>query len=156
MNENSERRAVSLLNTIEQRVDGYDRIERIDLLENLRRTVLNFFITRTGSVTGLERIRNRLIQKLEERLDTDQLEFTEMLALFHALSNYIQLSSDSITSLFKPVAGAESVLAKTISTEDKKSAIEEYFNSLSKEDLEKLDTIDRLLRSTKDDKENKE
>lgn len=155
MEKDTENKVMDLFGTIEE-TENIPAV-KVDIMDGLRQTIFQFFNLRTEKIADLENFRSKVTVALERKLDSDQLEFKDLMALFSLISSHLNSASDSIISIFKPVPGAESLLAKTLSKDEKEESEKDFFESLNSDQLanvQKLLTALSLINRGEDvDKE---
>lgn len=127
------------------KLEETNSVARVDSFEDLKNTIIGFFQLRTKVISKLETFRAKVETSLLEQLESGDLKFGELYSLYNMVSNQINNASDSIVSIFKPVPGAESILAKTLGEDDHKDKVEEFYNTLSPEELRKIDSFTKAV-----------
>jgi len=156
-----EETANSLLNNLAPSSEVQERVSSIqnqDPFLELRMTIMNFFTERIGQISRQDNLKLLIERKLEEKLETDELEFGQLMSLYNNVAKQGNQSVDSMLSLFKPTPGVPSILADNIAKNDDESDIfERLYEEFSKEESDKLADLSRLINSlSKQGKETKE
>jgi len=116
-------------------------------MEVFRSDILNFFKDRISAIASQELIKNKVEQALLEKLESDELDFDQLMHLYSSVSKTSLTSVESIMSLFKPVPGAPSILAdKVVESEGVEDKYKDIYDSMSPKELEKLDKLFKLLQ----------
>lgn len=116
-------------------------------MEVFRSDILNFFKDRISVIAGQELIKQKVEQALIEKLESDELDFDQLMHLYSSVSKTALTSVEAIMSLFKPVPGAPSILAdKVVESESVEDKYKDIYEAMSPEELGKLDKLYKLLQ----------
>lgn len=120
-----------------------------DPSNDLRLNVLSFFNSRIKSIESQEKLKLLVQKKLEEKLETTELDIKELKELFVVLSRETINASEDILKIAHPAQG-QSALADDFSKKMKNSKDEENLEeSLNPDVLRKLDSLFRFFQSMK-------
>ena len=118
-----------------------------DIFYGLKRDLVNFFSNRMGEIKAKDSIQRRIIEKIGDMLETDELSFEQLMAVYKTVSNDSRYSTDSLLAIFKPVPGTPSVFADSVAQKDKdQDVFDKVYEEMSSEDLENVDVLLKLLR----------
>lgn len=134
--------------------DVEDEVARIKQqnqeLDLLRSNIFEFFRDRMKRISEQENLKERVQEKLLDLVESDELNFDQLTALLRNLNSSTRDASSSIIDLFKPSPGANSILADSLGKPQKEQDdLEEFFDHLSPEELEKLNRFYNEMRSIK-------
>lgn len=124
-----------------------------EALDELRYDIFDFFKKRLNHIEEQERFKMKVQTALEGKISEDSLEFSELLSLYRLIFTESSTSSEQIINLFKPVPGANSPLQAVVQPEEKVDKFDEIFNSMSKEELERLNAVYRHLSKNEEKKD---
>ena len=125
------------------------QVQSEDPFYHLKLNLLNFFQDRIRRIISQETLKGQIEEKLSEKVEMDELDFNDLLTLYNSVSKQNNASSESLLSLFRPTPGAPSILAENLGTPEKsKDDWEEIYDSLTPDQLQKIDKIRRLLEQT--------
>jgi len=125
------------------------QVQSEDPFYHLKLNLLNFFQDRIRRIISQETLKGQIEEKLSEKVEMDELDFNNLLTLYNSVSKQNNASSESLLSLFRPTPGAPSILAENLGTPEKsKDDWEEIYDSLTPDQLQKIDKIRRLLEQT--------
>jgi len=136
---------------IEQEVEI---IQEQDEFRDLRMQLFSFFKDRMKAISSKEKI----LQKINERMmlyveNADDIPIEEMQSIYRMYAADSREATDSFLALFKPTPGTPSLLAQNISEkEEKKDKFDEMYESMSAEDLQKLDSFVKMFKMIDSDK----
>lgn len=153
MKEQTHKDATDLITALENpSID--DEVERIREqnreLDLLRSNIFEFFRDRMRRISSQESLKERVQVKLLDLVDGDELDFDQLTALLRNLNASTRDASSSIIDLFKPSPGTNSILADTLGKPQKEQDdLEEFFDHLSSEELEKLNKFYNEMRGLK-------
>lgn len=118
-----------------------------DIFYGLKRDLVNFFSNRMGEIKAKDSIQRRIIEKIGDMLEMDELSFEQLMAVYKTVSNDSRYSTDSLLAIFKPVPGVESPFSSaTMKQNESRDAFDQVYEQMSSEDLENIDTLLKLLR----------
>lgn len=118
-----------------------------DIFYGLKRDLVNFFSNRMGEIKAKDSIQRRIIEKIGDMLEMDELSFEQLMAVYKTVSNDSRYSTDSLLAIFKPTPGVSSPFAETVTQKDEKQDIfDQVYERMSSEDLENVDVLLKLLR----------
>ena len=121
-----------------------------DIFYGLKKDLVNFFSNRMEEIKSKDSIQRRIIEKIGDMLEMDELSFEQLMAVYKTISNDSRYSTDSLLAIFKPVPGSPSLLADSIAQKDEKQDVfDQVYDQMTSEDLENLDLILKLLRTAK-------
>ena len=115
-----------------------------DPLVAIKQDLLGFFRERIKSVSSHEALKTKVEEALLAKLDTDELQFDELMIMYNATSKNSFMSSDSLISLFKSSSGP-SPLTEVVKTDTEDDQIKKKYEGMSPEDAAKIDIISRAL-----------
>ena len=118
-----------------------------DIFYGLKRDLVNFFSNRMGEIKAKDSIQRRIIEKIGDMLEMDELSFEQLITVYKTVSNDSRYSTDSLLAIFKPVPGVESPFSSaTMKQNESRDAFDQVYEQMSSEDLENIDTLLKLLR----------
>jgi len=123
-----------------------------DPMFGLQKNIISFFRDRIETVRNHEDLKTKVQQKLEMKVDEDELDFDQLKGLFVTLSRESNDTSESIIGLFKPTPGTQSPFAQNLSkpAHSLDDDVEQFYNGMSPEDKQKLDMLYRMVMSNRD------
>ena len=126
-------------------------VEEIDDFRDLRMQLFSFFKTRMHAISAKEKILQKINQRMMDYIDmNDDITLEEMQSIYRMYAADSREATDSFLALFKPTPGTPSLLAQNISEkEEKKDKFDELYDSMSAEDLQKLDSLLKLFKNVK-------
>ena len=121
-----------------------------DIFYGLKKDLVNFFSNRMEEIKSKDSIQRRVIEKIGDMLEMDELSFEQLMAVYKTISNDSRYSTDSLLALFKPTPGVASPFAENVAQKDEKQdAFDQVYENMSAEDLENIDILLKLLRTAK-------
>ena len=130
-------------------------IQEMDEFRDLRMQLFSFFKDRMQAISAKERILQRLNTRIEEYVDSEDMTRVEMQSIYRMYAADSREATDSFLALFKPTPGTPSLLAQNISEkEEKKDRFDELYESMSPDDLQRLDKFIKAFKAvevSKDD-----
>ena len=118
-----------------------------DIFYGLKKDLVNFFSNRMEEIKSKDSIQRRIIEKIGDMLEMDELSFEQLMAVYKTISNDSRYSTDSLLALFKPVPGVQSVFADSVAQKDKEQDVfDKIYEEMSSEDLENISKIYQLLQ----------
>lgn len=118
-----------------------------DIFFGLKRDLVNFFSNRMEEIKSKDSIQRRIIEKIGDMLEMDELSFEQLMAVYKTISNDSRYSTDSLLAIFKPVPGSPSVFADSVAQKDEKQDMfDQIYEQMSSEDLENISKIYQLLQ----------
>lgn len=128
-----------------------------DVFYGLKKSLVDFFKTRMREIDKKDRLQSLIMDKFTEMIETDDLEFEQLMGVYKMVSSDNRYSSDSILSIFKPVPGSPSLLAENVAQKDERQdAFEQVYEGMDSTDLENINKIFQLLNAMKKKKEDDE
>ena len=122
-----------------------------DPYDEVRKSFFNFFITRMKEVKKSDEVLELITSKIKDKVENDEVSFEGLQDLYRMYSSQSRQSSENLLNLFRPTAGVGSVLSETIGKkEENQNEFDRVYESLSSEDLQKLDKVVKLLEEQKD------
>lgn len=90
-----------------------------DPVESLKLSVFQFFSRVIDGVDRRERLRQKVQDVIERRVDRDgdTMQLDELRGLYASTSSEVNKASEAIISLFRPVPGAPSLLANSMGSD---------------------------------------
>lgn len=127
--------------------------QEVDEFKDLRMQLFSFFKDRMHAISSKEKILQRINERMLEYVDTNgELTLEEMQSIYRMYAADSREATDSFLALFKPTPGTPSLLAQNISEkEEKKDKFDELYESMSAEDLQKLDKFVKLFKTEESD-----
>lgn len=128
-------------------------VQEVDEFRDLRMQLFTFFKERMKAISSKERILQRINDRMLEYVDTNgELTLEEMQSIYRMYAADSREATDSFLALFKPTPGTPSLLAQNISEkEEKKDKFDELYESMSAEDLQRLDKFVKLFKDTNEE-----
>jgi len=121
-----------------------DKVKRIDPLESLRFTLLDFFEGRLRAVEKVDGLKAKIQEVIIERLDSGEFDFGQIISLFRNVHKESTSSMDIILSIFKP--NQEGKISPLVDPETKtENDSLSGFENLDPEDAEVLDKLTRIV-----------
>ena len=121
-----------------------------DIFYGLKKDLVNFFSNRMEEIKSKDSIQRRIIEKIGDMLEMDELSFEQLMAVYKTISNDSRYSTDSLLAIFKPVPGSPSLLADSIAQKDEKQdAFDQVYENMTSDDLENIDLLLKLMRTVK-------
>ena len=118
-----------------------------DIFYGLKRDLVNFFSNRMGEIKAKDSIQRRIIEKIGDMLEMDELSFEQLMAVYKTVSNDSRYSTDSLLAIFKPVPGVESPFSSaTMKQNESRDVFDQVYERMSSEDLENISKIHQLLQ----------
>ena len=118
-----------------------------DIFYGLKRDLVNFFSNRMGEIKAKDSIQRRIIEKIGDMLEMDELSFEQLMAVYKTVSNDSRYSTDSLLAIFKPVPGVESPFSSaTMKQNESRDIFDQVYERMSSEDLENISKIHQLLQ----------
>lgn len=118
-----------------------------NIFYGLKKDLVNFFSNRMEEIKSKDSIQKRIIEKIGDMLEMDELSFEQLMAVYKTISNDARYSTDSLLALFKPVPGVQSVFADSVAQKDEKQDVfDRIYEEMSSEDLENISKIHQLLQ----------
>ena len=125
-----------------------------DIFYGLKKDLVNFFSNRMEEIKSKDSIQRRIIEKIGDMLEMDELSFEQLMAVYKTISNDSRYSTDSLLAIFKPVPGVESPFSSaTMKQNENRDAFDQVYDRMTSEDLENIDTLLKLLRVASKDPE---
>lgn len=129
------------------------QIQENDPFMDLKLNLLNFFKDRISQITAQERLKQRIEEEIEAFVERGDLTFEQIMSVYNSVSRQNNSSADSLLGLFKPTPGAPSILADNLAKqEEKKDVFENLYDEFSSEQLEKMEVINRVINTIRDNK----
>ena len=101
-------------------------------------------------IKSKDSIQRRIIEKIGDMLEMDELSFEQLMAVYKTISNDSRYSTDSLLAIFKPVPGSPSLLADSIAQKDEKQdAFDQVYENMTSDDLANIDLLLKLMRTVK-------
>lgn len=149
MTKDTEKKAKDLFDAIsnDDIVQETNMITKLNQVDALRSDIFDFFKDRMMRIRQAEILKMKAQEALEDQLDTGELNFQQILTIFTTASRESRNSAEAIISLFKPVPGANSILADSLGNAQKPDDYEEMFESMSQDELRKIDGLYKMLKS---------
>lgn len=151
-----EKTANDLLESFGDSSEPTEKVKKIyttDPYIDLKRNLLEFFKERMNRISSQERLKERVEQELELLVDNSELSFDQLMRLHAQIAKNNNISTDSFLTIFKPTPGAPSILAENLAKkEESKDEFDEMYESLSSEQLRKLDKLSKLLETMAEEK----
>jgi len=124
-------------------------VQDIDEFRDLRMQLFSFFKQRMGAISAKEKILQRLNERILDYVDAnDNMPLEEMQSIYRMYAADSREATDSFLALFKPTPGTPSLLAQNISEkEEKKDKFDELYESMSADDLQKLDKFVKAFKA---------
>lgn len=130
------------------------QVEMVDPFYNLKIEILDFFKGRMKEISMKDKLLKKINDRIFEKLDEEDLTLSELQSLYNMYAYDSRLNTDSILSLFRPTAGAPSVLADSLGKkEEKNDAFEAMYEKMSSEDLQKIGKLVSALTLLDKEKE---
>lgn len=121
-----------------------------DIFYGLKRDLVNFFSNRMEEIKSKDSIQRRIIEKIGDMLEMDELSFEQLMSVYKTISNDARYSTDSLLAIFKPVPGVESPFSSaTMKQNESRDAFDQVYENMTSEDLENVDLLLKLLRTVK-------
>ena len=121
-----------------------------DIFYGLKKDLVNFFSNRMEEIKSKDSIQRRIIEKIGDMLEMDELSFEQLMAVYKTISNDSRYSTDSLLAIFKPVPGVESPFSSaTMKQNESRDAFDQVYENMTSEDLENVDLLLKLLRTVK-------
>ena len=121
-----------------------------DIFYGLKKDLVNFFSNRMEEIKSKDSIQRRIIEKIGDMLEMDELSFEQLMAVYKTISNDSRYSTDSLLAIFKPVPGSPSLLADSIAQKDEKQdAFDQVYENMTSDDLANIDLLLKLMRTVK-------
>ena len=118
-----------------------------DIFFGLKRDLVNFFSNRMEEIKSKDSIQRRIIEKIGDMLEMDELSFEQLMAVYKTISNDSRYSTDSLLALFRPTPGVSSPFAENVAQKDEKQDVfEQVYEKMSSEDLENIARIHQILQ----------
>ena len=118
-----------------------------DIFFGLKRDLVNFFSNRMEEIKSKDSIQRRIIEKIGDMLEMDELSFEQLMAVYKTISNDSRYSTDSLLAIFKPVPGVESPFSSAAMRQnEERDTFDQVYDRMTSEDLENIDTLLKLLR----------
>ena len=125
-----------------------EEVKRQDPLEILKLNIFNFFSKRLLCIQEKESFTSLIQNKIKEKIELNELEFKDLMALYKLCLQQTTYSTAQITDLFKPAAGAPSPFTETMSRKaEEMDDYEKLFEGMTPKELEKVDKMYRLLQA---------
>ena len=120
--------------------NGYDKV---------RENFFEFFTNRMSEIASKDALLKKISERMLEKLENDPDPTYENLQdMYRTISADSRMAVENILSLFRATAGVGSVLGETIGKkEEKVDEFDKVYDSMSSEDLQKLDKLLRLINS---------
>jgi len=146
---NVEKTANDLLESFGDSSEITEKVSKISAADpyvDLKRSLLDFFKDRMSRITAQERLKERIEEELEIMVDNSALDFDQLMRLHAQIAKNNNISTDSFLAIFKPTPGAPSILAENLAKkEESKDEFDEMYESLSSEQLRRLNNLSTLL-----------
>lgn len=121
-----------------------------DIFYGLKKDLVNFFSNRMEEIKSKDSIQRRIIEKIGDMLEMDELSFEQLMSVYKTISNDARYSTDSLLAIFKPVPGVESPFSSaTMKQNESRDAFDQVYENMTSEDLENVDLLLKLLRTVK-------
>lgn len=118
-----------------------------DIFFGLKRDLVNFFSNRMEEIKSKDSIQRRIIEKIGDMLEMDELSFEQLMTVYKTISNDSRYSTDSLLAIFKPVPGVESPFSSAAMRQnEERDTFDQVYDRMTSEDLENIDTLLKLLR----------
>ena len=122
-----------------------------DIFYGLKKDLVNFFSNRMEEIKSKDSIQRRIIEKIGDMLEMDELSFEQLMSVYKTISNDARYSTDSLLAIFKPVPGVESPFSSaTMKQNESRDAFDQVYENMTSEDLENVDLLLKLLRTVKE------
>jgi hypothetical protein len=127
----------------------------VDPVVELKMSVFEFFKRNIESIDRRERLRSKIQDIIESRLDSsgDTMQLDELRSIYASISAEADRASEAIINLFKPVPGAPSLLVNNVGApsggENDMNAM--YLN-MSPADRDIIERFRQLMESSKQKK----
>ena len=126
------------------------RVANTDSIGEMKETLIQFFKDRVKTIEKSDQLRDTLYEKLQNKLENDELNFDQMLAVYRLLGNESNTAADGVLSLFRPVPGTPSLFLEVSRPADKDEEIKLAHKNYTSEDLQVIERtmghISRLAR----------
>ena len=121
-----------------------------DIFYGLKKDLVNFFSNRMEEIKSKDSIQRRIIEKIGDMLEMDELSFEQLMAVYKTISNDSRYSTDSLLALFKPTPGVASPFAENVAQKDEKQdAFDQVYENMTSDDLANIDLLLKLMRTVK-------
>lgn len=118
-----------------------------DIFYGLKKDLVNFFSNRMNEIKSKDTIQRRIIEKIGDMLEMDELSFEQLMAVYKTISSDSRNSTDSLLAIFRPTPGVESPFASNVARQDEKQDVfDQVYQNMTAEDLENVSKIYRLLQ----------
>lgn len=155
MNDNSRQEAYDIVEKLEDtEIDKevQERKEANRQLDILRSNVFEFFQGRLNHIRVQERLREQVQNQIEDMVDSGNLTFDELMRILGSLNKSTQEAAESIISLFRPVPGAGSPFAASMSDrKDETNDIDRYVDQLTPQQLEQFSKLTQAIKKMQRD-----
>jgi hypothetical protein len=123
-------------------------IQEVDLMDDLKFEILKFFKTRVASISRADTIKEMAYQQLEGMIQGRELNFDQLMGVIRQVANENNSSADSIMSIFRSQGGPNggSPLQDIMRPMSDRSELTKAFESMSPEELRKIDATMRVIR----------
>jgi hypothetical protein len=123
-------------------------VQEIDPMDDLKLEILKFFKTRVASISRADTIKEMAYQQLEGMIEGGELNFDQLMGVIRQVANENNSSADSIMSIFRSQGGQNggSPLQDMMRPLSEKGDLARAFDSMSSEDLRKINTTMLILR----------
>lgn len=148
MNDETQQQTNELLKGLDDPATEKEVAEKksMDPLESLKLDLFEFFKKRLNHIEAKERFSLKVQEKIEEKLEHDELTIDQLMAVYRLFQNKVGESSDSILGLFRPVPGATSPLVNSMThREEGTDEIQRMFESMDNEQLQNMDQAYRVF-----------
>ncbi len=142
----------ALINKMGEKEKDIQVYSETDPMLTLRTDILQFFRGIMNTVGEKEKLKGEIEKAFFEDLASETLTFQEKLSLYKLISTQSNIAAESILSIFKPTPGAPSLLADNLSKDTKEDHFDKMYESMSGDDLQKMDKLMKVLNALSDDK----
>jgi hypothetical protein len=141
-----EEQATRMLDAMDVTVSAPTAVPMPSPQQELVDEVLSFFKKRTRSIDKNEKIKQLVLDKLEEKIETDEISDPEkLMAVFRMVASDSREGSESIFGLFRP-SPQGSMLENLIRPKEATGELEDAFREMSPNQLQQLEEISRNIR----------
>jgi hypothetical protein len=142
--EGTQEQAREMLSAMEDRRFRNDalRAANTDSIGEMKENLIQFFKDRIGTIKKSDQLRDTLYEKLQGKMERDELTFDQMLAVYRLLGNENNTAADGVLSLFRPVPGTPSLFLEVSRPADKDEELKMAYKNYSSEELQ---TIERTM-----------
>lgn len=147
MKDDTQKKITTILDGVSKKSAEEANVVRVeDPTQDLRVNVLNFFNSRINSINSQEKLKLLVQEKLENKLETEELTFAQLKDLFVVLSREGVNASQDILKVAHPNPGQSPIADDLSRKHQEDSNIADSMGKFSSEDTRKIDTLFRLLQ----------